>query len=248
MADVRITPTPNVIRRENASRKIDVLANLKGRDLGSVTHEIDERLENVRLPLGYHVEVMGEAAEREKAQSHLLLYAGITAVAILLLLQLAFGSFRLGAMLFLTLPVALVGGVLAAYSQVGVISLGALVGFYTVWGIAARNGIMMISHLQHLEQHEGEPFGVELILRGARERLSPILMTALATGLALLPLALSGEKPGQEIEHPMAVVILGGTCHLDATEPVHRAVALSAHRTRAAPCSVTRSFWRARRY
>ena len=105
---------------------------------------------------------------------------------------------------------ALVGGVLAAYAGVGVISLGALIGFFTVLGIAARNGIMMITHFQHLERHEGEAFGPGLVLRGARERLTPILMTASACGLALLPLVLFGDKPGQEIEHPMAVVILGG--------------------------------------
>jgi Cu/Ag efflux pump CusA len=113
-------------------------------------------------------------------------------------------------MLFFTLPMALVGGLLAAYAGVGQISLGALIGFYTVMGIAARNGIMMVTHFQHLERFEGETFGPALVLRGARERLSPILMTALATGLALLPLVISGDKPGQEIEHPMAIVILGG--------------------------------------
>jgi Cu/Ag efflux pump CusA len=105
---------------------------------------------------------------------------------------------------------ALVGGVLAAYAGVGIISLGAFVGLYTVMGIAARNGIMMITHFQHLERHEGETFGPALVLRGAGERLSPILMTAGATGLALVPLAISGDLPGQEIEHPMAIVILGG--------------------------------------
>jgi len=103
-----------------------------------------------------------------------------------------------------------VGGVLAAFGAGGVISLGSLVGFFTVFGIAARNGILLINHYQHLEQEEGEPFGPELVLRGARERLAPILMTALATGLALVPLVISGAIPGAEIEYPMAIVILGG--------------------------------------
>jgi Cu/Ag efflux pump CusA len=111
---------------------------------------------------------------------------------------------------FLTLPMALVGGVLAAFASGGIISLGSLVGFLTVLGIAARNGIMLISHFQHLEEHEGETFGPALVLRGARERLAPILMTALASALALLPLVVAGEIPGHEIEHPMAVVIMGG--------------------------------------
>jgi Cu/Ag efflux pump CusA len=111
---------------------------------------------------------------------------------------------------FLALPIALVGGVLAAFVGGGSISLGSLVGFLTVLGIAARNGIMLILHYQHLERHEGADFGPALILRGARERLAPILMTALATGLALIPLVVAGNVPGHEIEHPMAIVILGG--------------------------------------
>ncbi|MEA2360752.1 MAG: hypothetical protein QOI62_4012 [Solirubrobacteraceae bacterium] len=210
LASVRIRPTPNVIQRENASRRIDVAANLSGRDLGAITQDIDSRLHRLRFPLGYHAELMGEAAERKAAQRRLLTYASAASFAIFLLLQAAFGSWRLASLMLSTLPMALVGGVLAAYGALGTISLGALIGFFTVFGIAARNGILMVSHFQHLERHEGEPFGPELVLRGARERLSPILMTALATALALVPLAISGDKPGQEIEHPMAVVILGG--------------------------------------
>jgi CzcA family heavy metal efflux pump len=211
LADVAIRPTPNVIQRENASRRIDVGADLpKGRDLGAVTHDIQAKLDHMKLPLGYHAELLGEAAERRSAQHHLLTFAIGAAILIFLLLQAAFGSWRLAALLFFTLPMALVGGVLAAYAGIGEISLGALIGFYTVMGIAARNGIMMVTHFQHLERQEGETFAPALVLRGARERLSPILMTALATGLALLPLILSGDKPGQEIEHPMAIVILGG--------------------------------------
>jgi Cu/Ag efflux pump CusA len=114
-------------------------------------------------------------------------------------------------MALLALPMALVGGLLAAYAfSGGIVSLGSLVGFFTVLGIAARNGIMLISHCQHLEKYEGETFGPALVLRGARERLAPILMTALATGLALVPLVVAGEIPGAEIEYPMALVILGG--------------------------------------
>jgi len=210
VADVRLTPTPNAIKRENASRRIDVAANLGGRDLGSVTTDVRRRLATVHFPLGYHAELLGETAERQAAQDRLLIWAVGAGIAILLLLQAAFRCWRLAALLFLTLPMALVGGLLAAWGVAGGISLGALIGFFTVLGIAARNGIMMVTHFQHLERREGEPFGHGLVLRGARERLAPILMTALATGLALLPFVIFGDKPGQEIEHPMAVVILGG--------------------------------------
>jgi Cu/Ag efflux pump CusA len=140
-----------------------------------------------------------------------MLIAGLaTAVAIFFLLHAAFRSWRLAGLAFLALPAALAGGVLAAYAGDGIVSLGSLVGFLTVLGIAVRNGILMIHHFQHLQQSEGVAFGPALILRGARERLSPILMTTLATGLALVPLAITGDIPGMEIEHPMAVVILGG--------------------------------------
>jgi Cu/Ag efflux pump CusA len=211
VADVRITPTPSVIHRENATRRIDVDASLGGgRDLGSATSDVKKQLATVQMPLGYSAEVLGEAAERDAASSQLLKYAIAAGLLILLLLQLAFKSWRLAWILFLTLPMALVGGLLAAYGEIGTISLGGLIGFYTVLGIAARNGIMMVTHFQHLETQEGEKFGPELVIRGARERLSPILMTALATALALLPLVILGSKPGAEIEHPMAIVILGG--------------------------------------
>jgi CzcA family heavy metal efflux pump len=210
VADVRIAPTPNSIHRENASRYIDVQAGVHGRDLGSVAQDVRRTLKAVALPAGYRAELMGEAPERDAAQQRLLIFAAGAGLAILLLLQAAFANWRLSCLLFVTLPIALVGGLLAAYGAIGVISLGALIGFYTVLGIAARNGIMMVSHFQHLERHEGEPFGRELVLRGARERLSPVLMTALATGLALLPLVVTGVEPGQEIEHPMAIVIIGG--------------------------------------
>jgi Cu/Ag efflux pump CusA len=134
----------------------------------------------------------------------------IAAIGIFLLLCMSFGSLRLATLSFLTLPSALVGGVLAAYLSDRVISLGSLVGFLTILGVAARNGIMLIEHFQHLERYEGETFGPRLVLRGARERISPIMMTALTTALAVLPLVIAGSIPGHEIEHPLAVVVLGG--------------------------------------
>jgi Cu/Ag efflux pump CusA len=164
----------------------------------------------VKLPPGYTAQLEGEAIEREAAQRRLIYYGIAAALAILLLLQAAFRSWRLAIMLVVTLPMALVGGVIAAWGDLWTITLGALVGFFTVLGIAARNGILLISHFRHLEDVEEEPFGPELVIRGTAERLSPILMTALATALALAPLVIYGNQPGQEIEYPMAVVILGG--------------------------------------
>jgi Cu/Ag efflux pump CusA len=199
-----------VVERDNNSRRIDVGANVRGRDLGSVAREVKRSLGGVQFPRGYDAQVLGEYQERQAAQRRLLVFAVGAAIGILLLLHAAFGSFRLAALSLLTLPMALVGGVLAAFIGSGVISLGSLVGFFTVMGIAARNGILLINHYQHLERHEGESFGPRLVLRGARERLSPILMTALATGLAVVPLVIAGERPGHEIEHPLALVILGG--------------------------------------
>jgi Cu/Ag efflux pump CusA len=199
-----------VIEREGQSRKIDVSANVKGRDLGSVAEEVEEVLGGIEFPLGYHAEVLGEFAEREAAQEKLFLAGSLAIIAIFFLLFTSFGNWRLTSLTFFTLPWALVGGLLAAYFSNGILSLGSLVGLLTVLGIATRNGIMMISHFQHLENEEGEAFGPELVLRGARERIAPIMMTALTTGLALVPLVLAGDIPGQEIEYPMAIVILGG--------------------------------------
>jgi CzcA family heavy metal efflux pump len=210
VATVALQPNPNAIDRQGDSRYLDVGAAVEGRDLGSVVNEIRQKLGSVPLARGYHVELLGEYQERQAAQSRLLESAIIAGLLILLLLQASFRTWRLAVLTFLTLPMALVGGVLAAWLAGGIISLGSLVGFFTVFGIAARNGILLINHCQHLEQQEGMAFGRDLVLRGARERLAPILMTSLATGLALVPLVVLGTRPGHEIEHPLAVVILGG--------------------------------------
>jgi CzcA family heavy metal efflux pump len=210
VANVRIVPTPNDIHHEGLFRSIDVSANVSGRDLGSVVSELQRDLRGVQWPLGFRAELLGEYAERQAAQSRLLIFAIAAAIGILLLLQASFASWRLATISFFTLPIALVGGVIAAYLGSGIISLGSLVGFLTVLGIVARNGIMLVSHYQHLERFEGESFGPRLVIRGARERVIPIMMTVLTTGLVLVPLILAGEIPGNEIEHPMAVVILGG--------------------------------------
>jgi Cu/Ag efflux pump CusA len=210
VARVSIVPTPSQIVRDQGNRMQEVDANLSGTDLGTAAGEVQALLKTFKLPAGYTASLQGEAVERASAQQRLE-WLGLGAlVVILLLLQAAFRSWRLAVMLLITLPMALVGGVLAAWGVLGTITLGALVGFFTVLGIAARNGILMVAHFKHLEEVEGIPFGRDLVIRGAGERLSPILMTALATALALVPLIIYGDQPGQEIEYPMAVVILGG--------------------------------------
>jgi Cu/Ag efflux pump CusA len=183
---------------------------VEGRDLASVVSDVERSLKGVEFPREYHADVLGESTELKAAQARLAVFGIGAAFTIFLLLQAAFGSLRLAALTFVLLPMALVGGALAVWVGDGVLSLGSLVGFLTVFGIAARNGILMISHFQHLERYEGETFGPALVLRGAKERLAPIMMTASATGLAVVPLVVAGSIPGHEVEHPMAVVILGG--------------------------------------
>jgi len=210
VADVRIASTPNVVQREGASRRIDVSCDVKGRDLGSVARDIEAKVKALAFQREYHPEFLGEYAARQHSRNRLLALAALSILGIVLLLHADFRSPRLVALVLVSLPFALVGGVIATLLTGGTLSLGSLVGFVTVLGIAARNGIMLVSHYRHLESEEREAFGRELVLRGSEERLAPILMTALATGLALLPIVIGGNRPGHEIEHPMAVVILGG--------------------------------------
>ena len=210
VAVVRMAPTPNAIEREKQSRRIDVGANVEGRPLNEVVDDVEQRMEGVTFPLGYHAEVIGESTELDAAEDTLLAFGIAAGVATFLLLHVAFGSFRPAALTFLLLPMALVGGAIAVWMSGRILSLGSLVGFLAVFGIAARNGILMVSHFQHLERVEGVRFGPTLVIQGAKERLAPIMMTALATALALIPLVVAGSIPGHEIEHPMAIVILGG--------------------------------------
>ena len=210
VADIYIAPAPNTIQREDASRRIDVTCDVKERDLGSVAREIEEKVKALSFDRGYHPEFLGEYAARQASQNRLLALSGLAFIGILLLLHADFRSARLVTLCVVSMPFALIGGVAATLFNGAVLSLGSLVGFVTVLGIAARNGIMLVSHYRHLEAIEGETFGKDLVLRGSEERLAPILMTALATGLALLPIVIGGNKPGHEIEHPLAVVILGG--------------------------------------
>jgi len=210
VAKVEMRPAENIVLRENGSRRIHISADAAPDNLGDVAREVERRLKQVAFARGYYAEVLGEYQERQGAERRLLIMSVAALAAILLILHTAFGSWRLTALVGLTLPFALVGGILANGLSDRVISLGSLVGLLTVLGIAARNGILMLSRFQHLERDEGETFGPALVLRGAKERLSPILMTSLAAGLGVVPLVIAGSIPGNEIEHPMAVVILGG--------------------------------------
>ena len=210
VADVVVAPTPSEIKRENASRRLNITCNVEGRDLGSVAQQIESQVRQIAFDREYRPEFLGEYAARQESTQRLYGLAGLAFVGMILLLYVDLKSWRPTLIVVFTVPFALIGGVAAVLTSGGVLSLGSLVGFVTVLGIAARNGIMMVSHFRHLEIAEGEPFGAGLVLRGAEERLAPILMTALTTGLALVPLVIAGNKPGHEIEYPLAVVILGG--------------------------------------
>ena len=210
VADVRVVPSPNVIKREGVSRRIDVGANVRGRNPAAIARDVEQGLKTIDFPLEYHAELLGEYAERQTAQARLFGFALAALIGIFLLLQAAFGSWRLATLVFLGLPMALIGGLLAAFFGGGILTIGSLVGLVAVFGIAARNAILLVHRYQQLEREGSEPFGPELILRGTRERFAPIVMTAVTTGVAILPLVFFGAVPGFEIVHPMAVVILGG--------------------------------------
>ncbi|PJG45705.1 acriflavin resistance protein [Sphingobium sp. LB126] len=210
IADIDIVPAPNEVKRENGQRRLDVTMNVAGADLGTVAQAVDAAVAKVPFAAGYHPQVLGEYAALKESRERLWTTGALCLVGILLLVWVEFRSRRVTALVGITLPFALVGGVVAVALTGGVLSLGSLVGFVTVIGIAARNGIMLLSHYRHLERYEGMAFGRELVLRGAEERLVPILMTAACAGLALVPLIVAGNAPGHEIEHPMAIVILGG--------------------------------------
>ena len=210
VADIRIMPAPNEIKRENGQRRIDVTLNVAGADLGTVARAVETAVGRVPFATGYHPQVLGEYAALRDSRQRLWTTGLLCLLGVLLLVWLEFRSARITALVATSLPFALVGGVVGVALTGGVLSLGSLVGFVTVIGISARNGIMLLSHYDHLRRFEGETFGPHLILRGAEERLVPILMTAACAGLALLPLIVAGNAPGHEIEHPMAIVILGG--------------------------------------
>ncbi len=210
VADVFVAPTPNQIARESASRYTEVTCNVRGRDLGRVAREIERKVRTIPFDRGYHPEFLGEYAAQKASRQRILGLSIFALIGIFIILFSDFGSSRLASLVLVGLPFALIGGVFSALLSGGVLSLGSLIGFVTVLGVAARNSIMLISHYKHLQKEEGYAFGLDLVIQGAKERLAPILMTALTTALALLPIVIGGNRPGQEIEHPMALVILGG--------------------------------------
>jgi Cu/Ag efflux pump CusA len=210
VADVRVRSTPGVIQREASQRRIDISANVDGRSVGDVRSDVRSRIRALQFPLEYHAEVIGAASGAKASTGRLLGFGLVAAIGIFLLLQAAFRSWRLASLAFLMIPIAVVGGLLASLIDGTTFSLGALAGLLAVFAIAARNVIALMNHYQRLEQHEGKSLGPELVVQGSGERLLPILTTAFATGLALLPFVFLGNRAGLEIVHPMAVVILGG--------------------------------------
>jgi CzcA family heavy metal efflux pump len=210
VADVRVARTPIAIQREAVSRYLDIEADVSGRGLNSVASEIEDRLANVTFPLEYHAEVLQKTTGEEINGGRILAFAGAAAIAVFLLLQAAFRSWRLAVLAFLALPVTLVGGVLAALIDGAELSLGSMLAFLALFGLAARHCIVLVRHLQDLEQEEGEALRFLVVQRGARERLGPVLTSISATGLVMLPFVIAGDIPGLEIVHPMAIVILGG--------------------------------------
>ena len=200
-----------MILRENVQRRIVISCNVAGRDLGGVVDDIRTAVaQAVPMPAGYRVEYGGQF-ESEQTASRRLLLLGVAVIAgLFMLLVLAFGLPSDALLIMLNLPLALIGGVAGVFLAGGVLSVASMIGFITLFGIATRNGIMLVSHIHHLIEEEGITDFREAVERGARERLIPILMTAMAAGLALIPLALGGGKAGSEIQTPMAIVILCG--------------------------------------
>jgi Cu/Ag efflux pump CusA len=211
VATVREDRGPNFIMREGVQRRVVVQCNVSGRDLRSVVNDIQARIAAVvHLPQGYRVEYGGQFESEAQASRQLSVFSAGVVIAILFILATAFGSYKDAAIIMLNLPLALVGGVIGVFLSGGVLSVASIIGFITLFGVATRNGIMLISHIRHLIDVEGVTNMREAIVRGASERVSPILMTALAAGLALIPVARGMGKPGSEIQAPMAMVILFG--------------------------------------
>ncbi len=201
---------PNTINRENVKRKVVVSANTAGRDVGSVVEDMRSRLEELQLPEGYNIEYGGQFESEQAASRILMLMSMVSIVIIFLLLYYDFKSLRQAAIVLVNLPLALIGGVFAIFATSNEISIPAIIGFISLFGIATRNGMLLVSHYNYLEKNVSGLSLRERIMKGSLDRLNPILMTALSSALALIPLAVNGSLPGNEIQSPMAKVILGG--------------------------------------
>jgi Cu/Ag efflux pump CusA len=210
VADVFHSDGRFLIAHQGCLRRQQVTCNVQQRDIASFVAEVEGKLKTLQLPAGVFFTLAGEHEARASAQRELLFWSALAGVGIFLLLWFAYGSFGKVVLILVNLPFALVGGILAVWLTSGVLDVGSLIGFVTLFGITTRNSMMMVSHWQHLHDEEKLPWDAELIFRGARERLAPVLMTALVTGLGLLPIAWGAQEAGREIEGPMACVILGG--------------------------------------
>ncbi|MET0261504.1 MAG: efflux RND transporter permease subunit, partial [Rariglobus sp.] len=211
VADVREATGPNVIFRENSQRRFTVAIKPTVRDVGTLVERLQSEVrEKVKLPEGYFITYEGEFQAQRDATQRIALFSAVVFAVIVFLLYGYFQSASLAFQVMLNIPLALIGGLVFTWLKIDNISIATLVGFIAVGGVAARNGIMMLSHYMHLMKHEGEGFTREMVIRGTLERMVPVLMTALAAGIALIPLVLAGDQPGKEILHPVAVVIVGG--------------------------------------
>jgi len=209
VADIVSVTGPSSISRENVQRKIVVSANVSGRDIRSVVNDIQNNIrEKVALPEGYRVEYGGQFESEARASRTLLVTSVIAIFIIFLLLYQEFRNFKLAGIVLLNLPLALIGGVFSIFFTSGVLSIPAIIGFITLFGIATRNGILLLSKYENMQKHRAPLF--QTLIKGSSDRLSPILMTALTAALALIPLAVRGDLSGNEIQSPMAKVILGG--------------------------------------
>ena len=210
VADVRTGSAPTVIKRDAVERYVDVKADVSGRGLGAVATDVKARLANVGFPLEYHAQVRQESTNQQINLAAIVGFGVVAVIASFLLLQAALRSWRLAGLVFLTLPVALAGGALAALIDGTALPLGAMIAFLAILSIAARNGIMLIYNCQRLRTGAGQAFGTALVRRGAGERLTPVLTSASALALVALPFVIMGNVAGLEIVHPMAIVMLGG--------------------------------------
>jgi CzcA family heavy metal efflux pump len=211
VAEVREAKGPNVIFRENSQRRFTIAIKPTVRDVGALVARLQSEVrEKVKLPEGYFITYEGEFQAQKDATERIVLFSAVVFLIIVFLLYGYFQSMALALQVMLSIPLSLIGGLVYTWLKVDNISIATLVGFIAVGGVAARNGIMMLSHYLHLMKHEGEEFTREMVERGTLERMVPVLMTALAAGIALIPLVLAGDQPGKEILHPVAVVIVGG--------------------------------------